>query len=469
MKRISALILVLATLLLCLISCGSEESAEESIASRKAGDTVILNVYNWGEYIADGYYDPDDYDEDDGVTPYIEKYLKYDVNLEFEKYFNSVLSAKYGNIKVKVNYTTYPTNEDMFSKLESGSGSYDIIVPSDYMIEKLISANMLRPLDWSSLKSESNLIYLDPDYMSQPYDKDNIYSVAYTYGRTGIIYNPTMGVSEEDIGSWDLLWNPKYEGKILQFNNPRDAFGTAMYWQNIDVNSENEEDWNRAFELLKEQKQYLQGYVNDEIFDKMTGESAAIAPYFVGDYVTMYDKNENLAFYYPVEGTNIFVDAMCIPASSKNPDIAMEYINFMLSPDAAMANALYLGYSSPNTSVYTNEEYIEYMGEDIMTLLYGDADDNGEYGDFGKNGTYSYDPYYHEFTPEIQRHVNSLWEDLKVYGTAEIWVHVTTAVLVGTILIFAVYVVIIKKRRSRDYRLRDKELRKAKLAASKNN
>ncbi len=444
MRRISALILVLAFVFSSLSSCGADD-----VQKRRAGETVTLNVYNWGEYISDGA---------DGT---------FDTNSEFENYFNTYLSDKYGGIKIKVNYTTYPTNEDMFSKLESGSGSYDVIFPSDYMVERLIAEDMLLPLDWSGLKSESNLKYINSDFLAQPYDPEDRYSVVYTYGRVGIIYNKTM-VDEEDIGSWDLLWNPKYSGKILQFNNPRDAFGTAMFWKDLDVNSDDKDVWSAALELLKEQKQYLQGYVNDEIFDKMTGGSAAIAPYFVGDFATMYFDNDDLAFYYPEEGTNIFVDAMCIPSSSKNPDLAMEYINFMLSPEAALANASYIGYASAHSAVYSDPDYIEEMGPYIMTLLYGDANGDGVYGDFGENGTYSYDAYYHSFTPAIQRHVNSLWEELKIYGAAELWVHITSAVLVVSILAFAVYTVVIKKRRSRDYRLRDARIKKEKQMMKKN-
>ncbi|MBR2467076.1 MAG: ABC transporter substrate-binding protein [Clostridia bacterium] len=448
MKKISALILILVISVSCFTSCG-----EPDISKRRAGDVITLNVYNWGEYISDGSED------------------SYDTNKEFENYFNTVLSEKYGGIKVKVNYTTYPTNEDMYSKLESGSGSYDVIFPSDYMIEKLIAEDMIQPLNWKGLKSESNFNTIDPDYIGNPYDPNDVYSVAYTYGRTGIIYNTTM-VDEEDLGSWDILWNEKYKGKILQFNNPRDAFGSAMYWKNIDVNSTNKADWDTALKLLEEQKPLLQAYVNDEIFDKMVGGSAAVAPYFAGDFVTMYWDNEDLDFYYPEEGGNIFVDAMCIPTSSKNPDIAMEYINFMLSPEAAVANALYLGYASPSLYVYNkygedvpspavykeeyeqyNAEYSEGMDDEyVLDILYGVTG----------NGTYSYDPYYKNFTPEIQRHVNSLWEELKVFGTAEPWVHITSAVLVAAILILATYTVIIKKRRSRDYRMRDKALKKSK-------
>ena len=459
MKRISALIFVLPFAFLFLFSCKSNE------------ETITLNVYNWGEYISDG---------SEG---------SYNTNLEFEKYFNTYLSDKYDGVKVNVNYTTYPTNEDMYSKLVSGSGSYDVIFPSDYMIEKLISENMLTPLNWDGLKSESYLESLDPNYRGCSFDPNDIYSVAYTYGKTGIIYNTTM-VDEADVtGSWDLMWNSKYKGKILQFNNPRDAFGTAMYYKNIDINSVEFEDWNYALELLKEQKPILQGYVNDEIFDKMTGESAAIASYFVGDFVTMYSENDNLAFYYPEEGSNVFVDAMCIPTSSKHPEIAMEYINFMLSPDAAIANALYLGYASPSKYVYNNDpeldeiygEYNELYLEGLIYDFFLDAEDENNPTDeeialakekainifnllYNTNNevSYSYDPIYKNFTPEVQRHVNSLWEELKIHGTAELWVHITSSLLVGMVLIWGIYSEIIKKYRSKDYRARDKALKKKK-------
>lgn len=465
MKKLSLLLIIVILASLTLCSCS------------KSNKTITLNIYNWGEYISDG---------SDGT---------FNTNGEFEKYFNTYLSDKYGGVKVKVNYTTYPTNEDLYSKLCSNTGAYDVIFPSDYMIEKLIDEDMLLPLDWNSLKSDVNYYdTLNPDYKGQPYDPDDQYSVAYTYGRTGVIYNTTM-VDEEDLGSWDLLWNHKYAGNILQFNNPRDAFGTAMYWKGIDINSTETADWETALLLLKEQKPLLQGYVNDEIFDKMTGESAAIAPYFVGDYVTMYSENDNLAFYYPTEGTNVFVDAMCIPSCSNNPEIAMEYINFMLSPEAAVANALFLGYASPSRYVYNDDPtladtysaYNEAYREGMIYDYFLDAEDEENPTDeeiaaaeekvdyvfdllyeVDGNGTYPHDdPFYHNFTPEIQRLVNANWEKLKIHGSDALWVHITTAVLISAILFLAIYTVVIKKRRSMHYRLRDKELRRAKEAQNK--
>ncbi|MBR5616147.1 MAG: spermidine/putrescine ABC transporter substrate-binding protein [Clostridia bacterium] len=245
MKRTLRLLISLALLaiaLFTLASCGEE--------------TITLNVYNWGEYISDG---------SEGTL---------DVNAAFEDYYYET----YG-VKVKVNYTTYASNEDMYAKLRSGSTGYDIVIPSEYMIERMINEGMLEELNFDNIP---NAQYIAPEFKGQYYDPDNRYSVPYTCGMVGIIYNTKM-VSEEDIGSWDLLWNEKYSGKILQFNNARDAFGTAMYYQSIDVNTKDRAQWEIALNLLKQQKPLVQGYVMDEVFNKMKGESAAIAPYYAGD------------------------------------------------------------------------------------------------------------------------------------------------------------------------------------------
>ena len=419
-----ALIALMLALALCLISCGEDES--ESTVSTQS---LVLNVYNWGEYISDGAFD------------------SLDSNKAFEEYY----FEKYG-VRVTVNYSTYATNEDMYSKLKNSAVSYDIVVPSDYMIQKMIEENMLLSFDVEA--DIPNFKYIDSSFKNPYYDSEGMYSIPYTYGMLGIIYNTNL-VDPEDVEdeSWELLWNEKYKGKILQFNNPRDAFASAMYFKGIDVNSTNPEDWNRALDILKEQKPLVQGYVNDEIFNKMTTASAAIAPYFVGDYITMAEQEEALDFYFPKEGVNYFVDAMCIPKSSKNPELAKEYINFMLSEEAAIANAEYIGYASPNNLVRENAEYIDYMGEDVIELLYGTspAEVNADYNE--KFGT----ACYKNFTPEIQNHVNTLWESLKTENSTEIWVHVTAITIVVGVLALAIYTTYIKKKRSKHYRLRDKQ------------
>ena len=429
MKMTKVLVLMLAALFLCfsLASCGKNDDTPT-----QSNKTITLNVYNWGEYISDGSME------------------SLNVNDAFEEYYYE----KYG-VRVNVNYTTYATNEDMYSKLKNSAVVYDIVIPSDYMIERMIAEDML--LKFNPEEEIENFKYIEDSFKTNnTYDPENCYSVPYTYGMMGIIYNSNF-VDPEDYEkqSWDLLWNEKYKGKILQYNNPRDAFATAMYYAGIDINSTNPADWDSARELLKAQKPLVQGYVNDEIFNKMTTASAAIAPYYAGDYLTMAAQEEALEFYYPKEGVNYFVDAMCIPAKSANPEIAKEYINFMLSEEAAVANALYIGYASPNTLVKNNEGYRDEMGEKAIKILYDTEPSvvNASYNE--QYGTTSYK----NFTPEIQAHVNTLWESLKTENSTELWVHVTAGIIVTAVITLAVYTTAIKKIRSRDYRARDKQKR----------
>jgi len=448
-RRLISLLLLLFALVLCFASCTGDTDSTVDVKDPvyKAGETVELNVYNWGEYISDG---------SEG---------SYNTNKEFEKFFNTYLSEKYGGVKVKVNYSTYATNEDMYSKLKNSAASYDIVIPSDYMIEKMIDEGML--LKFNVEEDIDNYSYIIDNFKNPYYDERAEYSVPYTYGMMGIIYNKTV-VPEEDIAekSWSLLWNERYKGQILQFNNPRDAFATAMYWKGMDVNSTDPEVWDEALRVLKEQKPLLQGYVSDEIFDKMRGESAAIAPYFVGDFLTMANQESNLGFYYPKEGVNYFVDAMCIPITTKHPSIAKEYINFMLSEQAAIANAEYIGYASPNSVVQKSEEYKESMaeweyvgenGENAYDLLYNlDPNDVNE----AYNALFpdkASPACYRNFDKTIQTRVNTLWEDLKISGSTELWVHITSIAIVVIVIVLAAYDIYVKKKRSRDYRIRDKE------------
>ena len=435
-KHVLFFILMLALSLTLLVSCSKDKGDGE------IKDTVTLNVYNWGEYISDGF---------EGA---------YDTNAEFEKYFNENLAKKYG-FKVKVNYTTYATNEDMYSKLSSGAGEgvYDVVFPSDYMLQRMADEGMLH--SFNVAEEIPNYANIDSKFKGLYFDTEEQYAIPYTYGMVGIIYNPTL-MNPDDLDengeikekSWSLLWNADYKGKILQFNNPRDGFATAMLYHGIDINTSDRDKWREALGYMKEQKDILQGYVNDEIFNKMTSASAAIAPYYAGDYITMSYDNEDLKFYYPEEGTNVFVDAMCIPESSKNKEIAKEYINFMLSEEAAVANAIYVGYASPNTLVIESEEYKETMGEAEYDILYN----------AGENIKTN---YYHSFSDEeiygddMQQFVNGLWEQLKTETDVEIWVHVSSITIVLALLAACSYNIYIKKKRSKFYRQRDKETKKA--------
>ncbi|MBR4296351.1 MAG: spermidine/putrescine ABC transporter substrate-binding protein [Clostridia bacterium] len=406
MKRIlsafTACFLLIFELLL-LASCDSEQE------TKKQQVKGTINVYNWGEYISDG---------SEG---------SFDVNAAFTEATG-----------IKVNYTTYASNEDMYAKLKSGATGYDVIIPSDYMIKRLLDEGMLEKLDFENIP---NYKYISEDFHNPYYDPTNEYTVPYTYGMVGIIYN-TSRVDEEDTGSWDLMWNEKYKGDILQYNNSRDAFGTAMYRLGISVNTENEEEWRMALDSLAEQKELVQSYVMDEIFNKMESGEAAIASYYAGDYLVMSENNEDLAFYYPEEGTNIFIDAMCIPKGSKNKSLAEEYINFMLSAEAAIANAEYICYASPNTLVRESEEYIEYMGEDWLELLYP------ENMDFAKE----YDKNCYKSLPsETLALVNSLWEELKIDSTLGVGIYLSCIGIISLLVVWAVYTIIIKKKRSKYY------------------
>ena len=355
-KFLSVLLSVCMLLSVCaaLAGCGSAEEQENKPAVNAVPDeenpflgtgTLTLNVYNWGEYISDGF---------EGSL---------DTVAAFEEWFE----ATYGR-KVKVNYSTFASNEDMYSKLSSDAVSYDVIIPSDYMIAKMISEDMLLPLNYENIP---NYQYINESFRGLYYDPDNQYTVPYTYGVVGIIYDANV-VDPEDVGDWDLLWNEKYSGKILQFNNSRDAFGTAQYKLGLDVNTTDRASWDLALQELQKQEPLVQNYVMDEVYNMMEIGEASIAAYYAGDYFTMLDAQADdvdLRFYYP-ERTNYFVDAMCIPKGCQNQRLAEEFINFMLSEEVAIANAEFIYYASPNSLVYENEEYQEDMGEEAMEILY---------------------------------------------------------------------------------------------------
>lgn len=366
-KTVSLLLSAVILCALLLSGCGSS-------------GTLTLNVYNWGEYISDGSED------------------SFDTIREFEKWYE----ATYGE-KIKVNYDTYASNEDMYNKISSGAVSYDVIVPSDYMIQRMKDEELLLPLNFDNIP---NYQYIDESFRGLSYDPDNLYSVPYTYGVVGIIYNANV-VDEADIGGWDLMWNEKYAGNILQFNNSRDAFGTAQYKLDIDVNDTDHANWDAALAALKTQAPLVKSYVMDEVFNMMESGEAAIAAYYAGDYFTMLDAQSDsvdLRFYYP-ERTNYFVDAMCIPSCCQNKELAEIFINYMLSAEAAIANAEYIYYATPNSLVYNDAGYAEYLGEEAMEILYpGMEDFSALYNRYA----------YRNLDSETLNYLNTLWEELKI-------------------------------------------------------
>ena len=361
---------IIAVMLLSIVltGCGSSSKGK------------VLNVYNWGEYISDGSED------------------SLNTIKEFEKWYFETY-----NEKVTVKYTTYPSNEDMYNKLSRGAVSYDVIIPSDYMIARMIDEDMLLPLDFNNIP---NYQYIDESFRGLYYDSENMYSVPYTYGIVGIIYDANK-VDEADVGGWELMWNEKYSDSILQYNNSRDAFGTAMYKLGIDVNTTDKALWEKAADELIIQKPILKSYVMDEIYNMMESGEATIGSYYAGDYFTMQEAQADtvdLQFYYP-EPTNFFIDAMCIPKCAQNKELAEIFINWMLSEEPAIANAEYINYASPNKLVYENEEYIENMGEEAMEILYPEMDNFSEL----------YNKYaYRTLDSEMLDNLNTLWENVKI-------------------------------------------------------
>ena len=304
-KKIISLISVVL-ILFSLAACGD---------SSGGGNTQSINVYNWGEYIDQTVLD--DFEAETGI---------------------------------KVNYTTYASNEEMYSKIVSGAASYDVIIPSEYMISKMISEDLLAELNFDNIP---NYKYIGEDYRGLSYDPEEKYSVPYTWGTVVIVYN-TKYVDEEDVAdeSINLLWNEKYAGNILMFDNPRDAFALAHIKLGHSMNTTKPEDWYEAAEELKKQKPIVQAYVMDQIFDKMLNEEAYIAAYYAGDAMTMMEENENLAAYVPREGANMFFDSMCVLKSSRNKEAAEKFINFMCETEIAVRNAEEVWYAIPHTAAY---------------------------------------------------------------------------------------------------------------------
>ena len=369
--RIASLILVVVlSTTVILFSNYTDKNAKPSIKlsaeySRDLAGTE-LNVFNWGEYLSDG--------SDDSL----------DVNAEFEKITG-----------IKVNYTNYDSNEAMYSKIKSGGISYDVIIPSDYMISRMANEGLLKNFYPEKL---SNYKYISDKYKNVYFDPNNQYSAPFSVGMVGIIYDKTI-ISEKDASTWNVLWNKKYKKNgILNFNNPRDAFATAQLLLGVDINTTNKDDMDKAAEKLKQQKTVLQSYVMDEVFDKMESGEASVAPYYAGDYLSMYDNNNKLALAYPKEGTNIFIDSACIPTTTQNYEAARMYINFLMEPEVALANAEYICYASPNSAVVNNKDYLYYNNK----VLYPDE----------KNTPICY--YYHNQSVEIRRYMDKLWEDVKL-------------------------------------------------------
>lgn len=302
-KQISFVLAGALTLVLAACSSGGGGNA--------SGGEV--NVYNWGEYIDESIFDS--FTEQTGI---------------------------------RVNYQTYDSNESLYGKLAAGATGYDVVIPSDYMIGQMVEEGMLEPLNFEHIPNFSDI---DPALKNPAYDPENLYSVPYMTGTLGIIYNTTLVDPGEDMETWNALWNEKYAGDILMFNNSRDAIGIALKKLGYSYNTTNEAQITAAVDELIAQAPLRQGLYMDEQFGKLEGANAAIGVYYYGDFLTMKENNPDLAFAIPREGTNLYVDAMCIPKGCENKDNAEAFINFMCSTDAGVANVEATWYSSPLLSV----------------------------------------------------------------------------------------------------------------------
>ena len=358
---------------------------------------TILNVYNWGEYIDDE---------------------ELDVVSQFERLTGC-----------DVNYTTFESNENMYSKLSGGGVSYDIIIPSDYMVERLISEDMLLPLDYNNIPNYDKYFYATRyGYLVENGIDD--YAVIYNIGTTILIYNKKLVDEKPD--SWRVLWDEQYKGKVLMFNNPRDSFAIAQFMLGQSINTTEKTEWDAAAELLMEQRKKVKPeYVMDEVFIKMESGEYAFATYYAGDYELMRENNPDLGFVFPKEGVNTFYDAMCIPSASQNKKGAEAFINFMMEPEVELANAEYIYYATPNKAVLQNPDYSLADSEAVYPKVIENAQD------------------FHNLPTDTLQYMNSLWMKVKGENDAQ-------GLYIGFFSVIAVVVVIIiahilKKKRMEKY------------------
>lgn len=414
MKKIT---LIMSVLVLCFslfpVTALAEDKyfTEEQISYYKnlglEGTTV--NVYNWGEYISDG---------SEGSM---------DVVAEFERLTGC-----------KVNYTNFESNENMYSKLTGGGVSYDVIVPSDYMIDRLVDEGMLLELDYDNIP---NMKYISEEYQHLYFDSEQKYTVCYNVGTTVLIYNKKLVKEEPD--SWSAIWDEQYRGKVLMFNNPRDAFAIAQAMLSQDFNTTNEQDWVDCANLLAEQKDKVNPvYVMDEVFNLMESGEYAFATYYAGDYLLMHENNEDLGYCFPKEGVNAFYDAFCIPECSKNKRGAEAFINFMHEPQVALENSEYIYYRSPNVTVEENEESSLYGSDVIYSEVLNTQ-------------------YFKNLPQNITELENSLWTQVKSgklsvnSKTDDIKIYTECGIIGGVIAVVAVAKMISNAKKKKEQDLSD--------------
>lgn len=358
LQRVSTIVFrrfVPAAMILVIVAGGFFYSAQNRTS---AAEQVI--VYNWGEYI-----DPevlDIFEEETGIT---------------------------------VVYEEFETNESMFPKVQAGAVSYDVVCPSDYMIQRMIENNLLAEINFDNIP---NLKNIGEQYMrqSQGFDPENKYSVPYCWGTVGILYNKTL--VDDPVDSWSILWNEKYTDQILMQNSVRDAFGIALKYLGYSLNSTDLDELQAAKELLMEQKPLVQAYVVDQVRDKMISNEAAIGVIYSGEAIYTQSENPDLEYVIPKEGSNVWIDSWVIPKNAQNKENAEVFINFLCRPDIAKMNFDYITYSTPNTAA---RELIEDDAIRNSTIAFPDASELERCETFNYLGT-KFDNIYNELWREIK-------------------------------------------------------------------
>ncbi|WP_195271273.1 polyamine ABC transporter substrate-binding protein [Clostridium paraputrificum] len=295
---ISATILISSSLIGCV--------------GNKSNSNKVINVFNCGDYI------------DEELITKFEEETGY-----------------------KVEYSTYDTNEIMYSKIKSGSNKYDLVFPSDYMIEKMINEGMAEKINFDNIP---NYKYIDEKFKNLSYDPNNEYSVPYMWGTIGIIYNPE--VVKEEVKSWDILWDKKYDKEIIMFNSVRDTMAIALSKLGYSMNSTNPEEIKQAADILIEQKPIVKAWFVDQVKDAMINDEAALATVWSGDANYIISENPKLEYVVPEEGSNKWFDAMVIPKDAPNKEGAEAFINFLTDPENALQNVDYIQYYTPNWKTY---------------------------------------------------------------------------------------------------------------------
>ena len=314
MKKTNKILALGMVAALTFTGCGSEdeEFTLKATNNYKAGENGEVYVYNWGEYI------------DERVIDVFEK-----------------------DTGIKVIYNTFEENEDMYPIIATGAAKYDVVCPSDYMIQKMIDEDMLQPLNKDNIP---NLKNIGSEYLkaSEEFDPGNVYSVPYCWGTVGILYNTTM--VDEPIDSWGVLFDEKYKNDILMIDSVRDGFMIALSYLGYDQNTTNEAELNEALELLQKQYPLVQAYVVDQVRDKMIGGEAALGVIYSGEAIYTQRENPDLEYVVPKEGSNTWIDGWVIPSNAENKENAEAWINFLCRPDVALVNFDYITYSTPNTA-----------------------------------------------------------------------------------------------------------------------